>query len=125
METKNQNQPATSAAPEDEGGSAATIGSARNELTLKWGTLKGWDLKTPEAVALLKKYYTEPVQYSVMMQRDTPNQKEILLALIDLCDDITLDWEGKQVSHDEAKEYIRTYGQNGESSHERSADAKR
>jgi hypothetical protein len=87
-------------------------GSAPNTLTLKWGTLKGWDVKTPEAVALLKAYHEEPVSYSVMMQRDTPNQKETLIKLIDLCDEIWLDWEGKQVSRDDAKEYLRTYGQN-------------
>lgn len=85
-----------------------------NKLTLKWGTLKGWDVKTPEAVALLKAYHDEPVSYSVMMQRDTPKQKETLINLIDLCDEIWLDWEGKQVSRDEAKEYLRTYGHNNE-----------
>lgn len=83
-----------------------------NSLTLKWGTLKGWDLKTEEAITLLKKYHEEPVQYSVMLQHDTPTQRETLLALIDLCDEIWLDWEGKKVSCDEAKEYIRTYGRN-------------
>ena len=91
---------------------ASATCSAHNELTLKWGTLKGWDLKTPEAVALVKAYHKEPTSYSVMMQRDTPSQKEILIKLIDLCDEIWLDWEGKQVSRDEAKEYIRTYGHN-------------
>lgn len=85
---------------------------AHNVIRLKWGTLKGWDVKTPEAVALLKTYHEEPVCYSVMMQRDTPNQKETLIKLIDLCDEIWIDWEGKQVSRYEAKEYLRTYRQN-------------
>ena len=88
---------------------ASPTGSAHNTLTLKWGTLKGWDVKTPEAIELLKAYHAEPVSFSVMMQRDTPNQKEILIKLIGLCDEIWLDWEGKQASRDEAKEYLRTY----------------
>lgn len=83
-----------------------------NKLTLKWGTLKAWEVKTDAAHAALKKYHEDPVQWSAMMQRDTPKQKEALAELIDCCDEIWLDWEGKQVSRDEAKEYIRTYGQN-------------
>ena len=97
---------------ESKAGTLLPPGSVHNTLTLKWGTLKGWDVKTPEAVALLKAYHDELVSFSVMMQRDTPNQKQTLIKLIDLCDEIWLDWEGKQVSRDEAKEYLRTYGRN-------------
>lgn len=94
--------------------STPATGSAHNSLTLKWGTLKGWDVKTPEAVALLKTYHSEPVSYSVMMQRDTAKQKETIIALIEISDEIWLDWEGKKVSRDEAKKYVLTYGLNGD-----------
>lgn len=81
-----------------------------NRIILKWGTLKGWDIKTDAARAALKKYHEDPVCFSVMMQRDTPKQKEAIAQLIDCCDEIELDWEGKTVTRDEAKAYILNYG---------------
>jgi len=82
----------------------------RNGITLKWGTLKGWSLKTDDAKQLLQKYHDDPVSFSVMMQRDTENQKEIILRLIDVCDEIHLEWDGRSVSREEAKDYILNYG---------------
>jgi len=82
----------------------------RNKITLKWGTLKGWHLETEDAVQLLRKYHEEPVSGSVMLQRDTKTQKETILKLIDVCGEILLDWDGKIVSRDEAKDYILNYG---------------
>ena len=82
----------------------------RNKITLKWGTLKGWSLKTDEAKQLLQKYNEEPVSFSVMMQRDTETQKDIIIKLIDVCDEIHLEWDGKSVSREEAKDYILNYG---------------
>ncbi len=82
-----------------------------NKLTLKWGTVKGWEVHTPEARTALKKWADGGVSMSAMMQRDTPEQKQALLDAIDHFDEIWLDWEGKQVSREEAKEYLRTYGQ--------------
>lgn len=84
----------------------------RNKITLKWGTLKGWSLKTDEAKQLLQQYHDEPVSFSVMMQNDSKNQKAIILKLIDVSDEIHLDWEGKDVTRDEAKDYILNYGKN-------------
>lgn len=81
-----------------------------NSLTLKWGTVKGWDLKTPEAVAALQKWADCGRSASAMMQKDTPEQQQALLDAIDHMDEIWLDWEDKQVSREEAKEYIRNYG---------------
>lgn len=82
-------------------------------LTLKWGTLKQWNLAGNEAaIALLQRYYDLGVSMSVMRQKDTPEQKDILCQVIDLLDAPTvwLDWEGIQVSKDDAKRYIREYG---------------
>ncbi len=86
----------------------------KNYLTLKWGTLKGWNFTHSEkGKELLKEYYKIGSSFSAMAQRDTPRQKEIICELIDLCDDedtIYLDWSGKYVSKQEAKEYVLNYG---------------
>ena len=80
-----------------------------NSLTLKWGTVKSWKLETPEAKAAIQKWVDGGVSISAMFQQDTPEQKQALIEAIDHMDEIWLEWEGKQISRDEAKEYIRTY----------------
>jgi hypothetical protein len=85
----------------------------KNYLTLKWGTLKSWDFTHSEkGQELLKEYNEIGSSFSAMAQRDTPRQKEIICELIDLCDGDTiyLDWDGKDVSKDEAKAYVIDYG---------------
>ena len=48
-------------------------------LTLKWGTLKGWDDITSErSKGLLQQYLDLGASYSVMAQHDTPEQKQII-----------------------------------------------
>jgi len=84
-----------------------------NYLTLKWGTLKSWDFNGSEKGSkLLKEYCKIGSSMSAMMQKDTPRQKEIICELIDLCDGDTiyLDWDDKNVSKGEAKEYVKNYG---------------
>ncbi len=83
-----------------------------NRLSLKWGTLKSWKFDSPEAKPLLKEYGEIGSCYSAMAQKDTPRQKEIICQLIDLCDGDTiyLDWDGKDVSKQEAKDYVMNYG---------------
>lgn len=83
-----------------------------NSLTLKWGTVKGWDLETDEAKAALKKWMDFGCSASAMKQKDSPEKKQALLDAIDHMDEIWLDWEGEQVSREEAKEYISNYGNN-------------
>lgn len=84
-----------------------------NTLTLKWGTLKRWDFTGNEkGRQLLKEYRDIGSCASAAMQEDTPRQKEILCELVDLCDDpngIYLDWDGRYVTKQEAKEYIMGY----------------
>lgn len=85
----------------------------QNFLTLKWGTLKSWNFRNSEkGKALLKEYSQIGSCFSAMAQKDTPRQKEIICELIDLCDGDTiyLDWDGKDVSKQEAKDYVMNYG---------------
>lgn len=85
-----------------------------DSLTLKWGTLKAWDLKSDAARAAAQRYLeTGEHSMSAMGQRDTAEQKAALCGLIDALDAETvyLDWDGKDVSKDEAKAYVMDYGQ--------------
>lgn len=81
-----------------------------NSLTLKWGSAKAWKLDDQKAIDALQKWADFGVSMSAMLQHDTPEQKQALIDAIDHMDEIWLDWEGKQVSREEAKEYIRNYG---------------
>jgi hypothetical protein len=81
-----------------------------NSLTLKWGTVKGWKLETPEAKSAFNKWAEGGVSMSAAMHRDTPEQKQAIFNLIDLMDEIWLDWENKSVSREEAKQYVENYG---------------
>jgi len=82
-----------------------------DSLSLKWGTLKTWDIHSETGRALLKRYFKIGASAGAMTQRDTPEQKEIICQLIDGCaGDIYLEWDGKSVSKEKAKEYVRNYG---------------
>lgn len=85
--------------------------SGTESLTLKWGTLKDWSLKTDASRAAFKRYADLGMSLSAVAQHDTPEQQTALLDLIDVvdCDEIYLDWDGKYVSKDEAKDYVRNY----------------
>ncbi len=82
------------------------------KLTLKWGTLKSWDINTERGKELLKEYGAIGSTLSAMQQNDTPRQKEIICELIDECDGDTiyLAWDGIDVSKQEAKDYVMNYG---------------
>lgn len=85
----------------------------QNYLSLKWGTLKGWDFTNSErGKELIKEYCEIGSCVSAIAQKDTPRQKEIICELIDLCDDDTiyLDWYNKDVTKQEAKDYVMNYG---------------
>lgn len=81
-------------------------------LTLKWGTLKAWHFHGDECIDLLKQYYALGASASAMAQNDTPEQKELICQMIDKCnaETIHLDWDGEDVSKDDAKKYVREYG---------------
>lgn len=82
-------------------------------LLLKWGTLKGWDLKTETSKAAAQKYFDAgDVSMSCMAQRDNDAQKQALCDLIDAIDgEIQNDWSGEIMTKDEAKRYVMEYGQ--------------
>ena len=81
-------------------------------LTLKWGTLKAWNMTSDKGRDLLNRYFDIGSSASAMMQHDTPEQKELISQMIDECgaETIHLDWEGKDVTKDEAKIYVMNYG---------------
>lgn len=81
-------------------------------LTLKWGTLKSWNVETEASKAALQKYWDGGlVSASAIMQHNTPAQTEAVIELIDVieCDEICLDWTGEWVTKEKAKEYVRNY----------------
>lgn len=80
-------------------------------LLLKWGTLKGWDLTHEATKAAAQRYADFGMSMGAAQQRDTPEQKEALCALIDVLDGtIHNDWSGEEMTKDEAKAYVRDYG---------------
>lgn len=82
---------------------------SEQEIRLKWRTLKGWSGIEPETTAakLLERYHELPVSMSVMMQRDTAEQKKILCELVSLPGmKIYLDWDGKYIEKEEAITYL-------------------
>jgi hypothetical protein len=80
------------------------------ELRLKWGSVKGWSDLSESSVELLKEYYKEGVPMSAMMDHPTEDRIEILCRLIDNIDGtIYNDWEGTEMTKDEAKDYVRNY----------------
>ena len=85
--------------------------NAADYLTLKWGTLKAWNLTSEKGKELLRKWFELGSSPSAMMQRDTPEQKDLICQMIDECsaDEIFLDWDGKYVSKAEAKKYVMEY----------------
>lgn len=84
----------------------------KDRLILKFGTVKGFSLNnSPEAFELMKKYYKLGVSFSVMAQRDTPEQKDLICQIIDKVNgDVINDWDGEVYeSKEDAKKYITEY----------------
>jgi hypothetical protein len=80
-------------------------------ITLKWGTLKSWNITSELGNILFNRYCELGASLSAMAQKDTVEQKDILCALIDLVPgDIYLEWDGIEVSKEEAKKYVLEYG---------------
>lgn len=80
------------------------------ELSLKWGTIKGWTNASQQTQALLRQYFSDGQPLSAMADRPDESRKRTLCDLIDqLNGTIYLDWDGKYVSKDEAKRYVMEY----------------
>lgn len=84
----------------------------KDYLTLKWGTLKAWNVNSVKGKELLQRYFDLGACVSAMAQHDTPEQKDLICQLIDECSapEIFLDWDGVYVSKDKAKEYVMNFG---------------
>lgn len=81
-------------------------------ILLKWGTLKAWSFhNSPESFEYFKKYASFGQSYGAMTQRDTIEQKELLLKMIDtLNGEVQNDWTGEIYENKEdAKKYIMEY----------------
>lgn len=85
--------------------------SARDTLSLKWGTLKSWHLQSEPARVAMNAYVDSGVCGSAMLQNDTPAQVDLLCNLIDAldADTIYLEYDGAHVTKEEAKAYVRGY----------------
>jgi hypothetical protein len=80
-----------------------------DHLTLKWGTLKAWQIESPAAKAALKEYLKSGKNStSAIAQRDTLEQKAALCKLIDAldCETVRLEWTGENVTKGQAKFYV-------------------
>jgi hypothetical protein len=83
----------------------------KDYVTLKWGTLKSWNIQNPETWAIMEKYFELGTSMSAMAQRDTEEQQELLCQVIEsIGEPVYLEWDGEYVSVEKAKEYIRNYG---------------
>ena len=69
-----------------------------NSLTLKWGTVKSWDVESDDAMEALQKWADHGHSMSAATHKDTPEQKQALIEAIDCMDEIWLYWEGKKVT---------------------------
>lgn len=79
-------------------------------LTLKWGTVKGWDELSEKSQAIMKRYFGDGVPVSCMNDHPDEARKAILCELIDQLDgEIWDDWDGRVMSKDEAKKYVTEY----------------
>jgi hypothetical protein len=85
--------------------------SAHDQISLKWGTLKSWRLHSEPARAAMQAYVDSGVCGSAMLQNDTPEQVDLLCNLIDAldADTVFLEWDGENVTKEEAKAYVRGY----------------
>ena len=82
-------------------------------LTLKWGSIKGYDFKneSPRCMELIKEWHKLGVSMSAMLHHDTPEQKIIICELIDeVTEEIYNDWEGTIMTKEAAKKYVLEYG---------------
>jgi hypothetical protein len=88
------------------------VETEKDQLTLKWGTLKEWHFHSDEAKKLLEEYGKLGQAWGAAQQHDTPRQKEIICELIDEGNfkEVYLDWDGKYISKKKAKEYVLNYG---------------
>jgi hypothetical protein len=85
-----------------------------NRITLKWGTLKGWKLESRLAVAAMEAFVDEVrLNASAMLTHHSAEEREALCKVIDVVweegGEIWNDWNGRTMTAEEAKAYVREY----------------
>ena len=85
--------------------------TGQERLTLKWGTVKGWEITTDATRDALQKWADiDGVSMSAMAQGRTDAHTEALCEVIDAVDGVIWnDWDGVEMTKDEAKKYVREY----------------
>lgn len=80
-------------------------------LMLKWGSIKGWDLKSQPALDAMQKWADiDGISLSAMQQGRTAEHTDALCELIDAINgEIWNDWDGVEMTKEEAKAYVRNY----------------
>lgn len=81
-------------------------------LLLKWGTLKGWSV--PDDCMQLLRDAVDGSPMSAMLDRPDDARKDAMCKLIDKMSEhgasFSNDWSGDDMTADEAKDYITSYG---------------
>lgn len=82
-------------------------------LRLKWGTVKAFDFSnSPEALEFYRQYNALGESISVMLQEDTPEQKELICKMIDACNgEVHIHWGNQDctLNREIAKNYVMEY----------------
>jgi hypothetical protein len=79
-------------------------------LLLKWGTIKGWNIKDEKSLAILQQYFDLGTSMSCMTQPRTARHKAVLCDLINQFNGtITNDWDGEEYTKEQAVRYILDY----------------
>ena len=78
-------------------------------VSFKFGTLKSWNVTTDAGRDILQRWAALGNALSTFAQKDTPEQVDLMCALIDEVDAVWLDWDGRAPTKEEAKTYLREY----------------
>ena len=80
-------------------------------LILKCGTVKGWSGLDEAAQIAMQKFSDLGMSMGAMQQEMTPDHIKALCGVVDVVDEpIYNDWSGEEMTRDEAKKYIREFG---------------
>ena len=86
-----------------------------DELSLKWGSLKSWHMKSQAGQDALKRFFEAgSVNASAAMQKNSEGQIDAICDMIDATaasgGEIWNDWDGVVMTPEDAKKYVREYG---------------
>lgn len=85
----------------------------KHYIEFKWGSVVAWRIEGNQpAIDKLNEWAALGTSMSAMFQHNTPEQKKLLVELIDLVGDdceFWLAWDDVAVSREKAKKYIEEY----------------